>query len=312
MKSSDRSAPDQSTLKTQYDQHAPTAREFAKVLTGEIETVLKERQITPALPVHWRVKQWESIEDKIVRKDLKIENVLDLQDLTGLRIVLHFEREVAPVCASLTEVFSVIQQQRKGEALAAEEFGYQSTHLTVKLPDHWASVPSMKPYSSLMAEIQIRTVAQHAWAAASAILQYKQKGSVPPAIVRSLSRVSALLEMVDLEFERVLVERAEYRAQIADLRDSELLNVDILEKVLDSIWPMENKSEHEPYALLLYEITKRGIKTATELKSFIQPRYKAVMKEERERSGQSDVPERLARGVYFTHTGLTRMAMFGL
>lgn len=58
--------------------------------------------------------------------------------------------------------------------------------------------------SGLKAEVQVRTVTQHVWAAASHVLQYKQEASVPLPVRRSIYRVSALLETVDLEFERVL------------------------------------------------------------------------------------------------------------
>jgi ppGpp synthetase/RelA/SpoT-type nucleotidyltranferase len=65
-------------------------------------------------------------------------------------------------------------------------------------------------YFRMVFELQLRTLAQHIWAVASHKLQYKREASVPVPIRRSINRVSALLEMVDLEFDRVLLEREQY------------------------------------------------------------------------------------------------------
>jgi putative GTP pyrophosphokinase len=53
---------------------------------------------------------------------------------------------------------------------------------------------------NLKAEIQVRTVLQHAWAAVSHKLQYKVNSEVPIELQRKLFRISALLELADDEF----------------------------------------------------------------------------------------------------------------
>ena len=75
------------------------------------------------------------------------------------------------------------------------------------MPDDWLNVPTFREFKGLRAELQIRTLAQQLWAAASHKLQYKRESSVPYPIRRSIHRVAALLETVDLELERVLSER---------------------------------------------------------------------------------------------------------
>ena len=87
---------------------------------------------------------------------------------------------------------------------------YQSLHYIIRIPKHWLKVSTFADLGELKAEIQLRTLAQHIWAATSHKLQYKHEDSVPPPIRRSIYRVSALLETVDLEFERVLAERGTY------------------------------------------------------------------------------------------------------
>ena len=64
-------------------------------------------------------------------------------------------------------------------------------------------------------------------------LQYKREAGVPPPLRRAIHRASALLETADLESERILSEKDAYRETLTDAGGSELLNVDLLEKILD-------------------------------------------------------------------------------
>lgn len=98
------------------------------------------------------------------------------------------------------------------------------------------SVPSLNTLGGLAAEIQVRTMAQHIWAASSHVLQHKNESNVPLPVSRSIHRVSALLETVDFELERVLIDRERYSAEI-NLSSEEPLNVDSLRKLLDSLLP---------------------------------------------------------------------------
>ena len=114
------------------------------------------------------------------------------------------------------------------------QFGYQSWHYVIAFPEKWLSVPSLCDFRGLRAELQLRTIAQHLWAAASHKLQYKAESSVPLPIRRSIHRVSALLETVDLEFDRVLQEREDYLKQAASRQPTKPINVDVLAQILDS------------------------------------------------------------------------------
>ena len=68
-------------------------------------------------------------------------------------------------------------------------------------------------------------------------LQYKQEDSVPAPMRRAIHRVSALLEVVDLEFERLLKERESYRSDSGPINTDAILNVDLLEHLLDALLP---------------------------------------------------------------------------
>ncbi len=114
----------------------------------------------------------------------------------------------------------------------ADAFGYQSVHAILRLSPGLVAASAGSAPDCLRAEVQIRSLAQHTWAAASHHLQYKKERGVPKPLRCTIQRVSALLEAIDLELERVLEEREEYVADIATNVDQLVLDIDILRKIL--------------------------------------------------------------------------------
>ncbi|MDI7259042.1 MAG: RelA/SpoT domain-containing protein [Thermodesulfobacteriota bacterium] len=196
-------------LRLQHEYHdlAPVAKRFAEMLVREIHKMTVRHDIPLAVPIEHRVKTWSSVEGKLKRNPFHGASLSELHDLIGIRLILLFKRDISRTCDLIDKTFQVQGRRDKGEDLSYEQFGYQSFHMIAKPPKTWLSVPSFEEFRHLEAEIQVRTLAQHMWAAASHKLQYKQEDAVPPPIKRSIHRVSALLETVDLEFERVLGER---------------------------------------------------------------------------------------------------------
>jgi putative GTP pyrophosphokinase len=242
--------------------------------------------------------------------------------------MLLFMRDVPRVCELISKTFVVVSQEDAAQRLAAAEFGYQSLHYIIKLPQQWLSVPSFRGFEDLRAELQVRTVAQHIWAAASHILQYKQEASVPLPVRRSISRVSALLETVDLEFERVLAERETYVSKLRVHDASEPLNVDLLKSILDELLPANNRWHDDDYSELVDDLNEFKITDAEKVRELIEKHLPAALEDEasevariRERlekretlppgisgASPSAVMRRL-RKVYFTHVDLIRMML---
>ena len=96
-------------------------------------------------------------------------------------------------------------------------------------------------------------------AVASHYLQYKREKSVPLEVRRSINRVSALLETVDLEFERVLNERDVYVTGITSVSPEERLNVNVLKAMLDENLPLANRTNDEAYDELVAELESVGV-----------------------------------------------------
>jgi ppGpp synthetase/RelA/SpoT-type nucleotidyltranferase len=308
-----------SELQKEYELSAPLCEQFGRELTRQLEELLSEKNISLGFPLQCRVKKIDSILEKIERSSLEITHVQELNDLIGLRIILLFRRDVESVKALIKKNLKVFSEEDTQSRLGESEFGYSSVHFQVGLLSSWKKMPTFKKSGELRAEIQVRTVAQHIWATASHILQYKRETGVPPPVRRSIHRASALLETVDLEFERVLEERNSYLKRPKGNLSEDVLNVDLLAKILDELLPAKNKDteEKENYADLLQDLFAFSIKSGPQLRDLLAENLEAVFAEEegeiKQRLGL-DKPagtskERIERGVFYTHVGLARTAL---
>lgn len=309
-------------LRSHYMASEHATKRLQRNVCEQIEHMLSTKGISLGVPLESRIKTLQSIEEKISRKSLEINNLSDIEDLVGFRLILLFKKDEELVCELLRTNFDVIKEEDTAQRLNESQFGYHSRHYIFRIPHSWLEIPTFKDLGDLKFEIQVRTLAQHIWAAASHKLQYKREASVPPPLRRTIHRVSALLETVDLEFDRMLEERAIYiNETIISLPSSELLNVDTLKAALDDVLPSKNRSNDENYDLLLSDLKHFSIETSDKLKSLIKDNYRAIMAEEKkqleiapEHDFAGTTEARSANGVFFSHMGLTReglRAQFG-
>lgn len=290
-------------LNREYDQKYPLYNLLCQELVTQINVLLNEQGITAILPIEKRVKSWNSISEKCRRNQIEPKSLNEINDIVGLRIISLFQRDIDAICSIVKENFQVIREEDTRERLAENQFGYGSIHFEVNLKEPWFSLPTLKNLKGLKAEIQIRTASQHIWAASSHVLQYKQEAHVPLPLRRTINRVAALLETVDLEFERVLVEREDYiRSADIMMKDIEL-NTDSLRAILDKMLPAENKQPEEDYADLLNDLKHFGIITVEQLENLLSNHMDEILQTEAEYVRNQN-PE---RGVYFRHVGLARI-----
>jgi putative GTP pyrophosphokinase len=298
-------------IETEYYGRVQLAREFCDSMARELNSLVINNNVALATPIERRVKALASIYKKI--EGGRITNFASLNDFVGLRIVVLFQRDLEVIHKSLSDRFHIHKHEDTGGRLSDSEFGYRSVHYVVGIRDHWLGIPSWEKMGAQRCEIQVRTMAQHIWAAASHKLQYKDESNVPAPLRRAINRVSALLETVDLEFERVLNSRDDYRAEPENVVES--LNVENLGQVLDQSLPAANKDEfNEDYADLLTDLMHFNVKTVGDLKTLVNGNLAwALMKDkltvaDKSLRGEAS-PDRIARGVFFTHVGLARWCL---
>ena len=299
-------------LLEQYESLSVSATRFRDGLVQQLQELVSQRSLTLAVPIESRVKSKNSIAEKLGRTDIELTSLEDLTDFIGLRIIFLFSRDLQTATEAIGEVFKVVSQEDTSARLGDAQFGYHSLHCIVKIPGAWTSLPRFADCQTLQAEIQLRTIAQHTWAEASHLLQYKHESSVPFEMRRSINRVAALLETVDLEFERVLSERDSYIAAIpTEPSDTEPLNVDTLKAILNARLPEANRSDHEDYAALEKHLKENGIETAQQLHGIIDAQLASSLAFDRRIADSiTNTPERSEKGVFLTHVGLTKSMLF--
>jgi putative GTP pyrophosphokinase len=296
-------------IEAQYHERFQLATEFSSAMARELNSLVTNRNIALATPIESRVKDLASICKKI--ESGRATSVASMNDFVGLRIVVLFQRDLEIIHQSLLERFNIHKHEDTGERLSESQFGYRSVHYVVGIRGTWLEIPSWERHGAQRCEIQVRTMAQHIWAAASHKLQYKEESSVPAPVRRAISRVSALLETVDLEFERVLKERETYVAKPRSV--DEALNVENLRQVLDQTLPAANKDDHnnEDYADLLPDLFRFDMKTVGDLKTFVTGNLGVALAKDKLIVSEGPLEnnadrDRIARGVFFTHVGLVR------
>ncbi|WP_370609432.1 RelA/SpoT domain-containing protein [Citrobacter portucalensis] len=309
-------------LKEQHAIYGSVAEMFRKVMVEQIDVILSENKLSLGVPIESRVKTLNSIIDRDNRKPLKIKTIVDLDDYVGIRLIMLFKRDVEKVISCLKEHFIILKEENKLDNLDEDKFGYQSHHYVIQPPVEWLGVPSFSNFKNMKIEVQIRTLSQHIWAAASHKLQYKKEQSVPLPLRRAINRVSALLEVVDFEFERVLFEREGYIGDVGDFKKLNMeskLDVELLQMIAESELPAKNKDEDENYDDLLSELIKNDILTVGACIDNLKAGLPSALQEDKamvetiinigEDDNDEDEIKRAKSGVFFTHVGLIRSAI---
>ncbi len=299
-----------------YDVGATTARRLLDALKEQMLTVVAQNQIALAVPIETRVKTWESVSDKLERKGRTGKGLGGISDLAGMRLITLFQADVDKLDGIIRSLLLVSEAEDTASRLDESQFGYRSNHYICRIPAAWEGIPSYRGLGEIGAEIQVRTLPQHMWAAASHNLQYKREDSAPQPLRRSINRVSAILEVIDLEFTRILEERDSYlndQASKANHGADDGLNVDNLSVLLSDIFPVENQGDDEDYDDLLTQLRQAEISDVKTLRDLLERGRDPAMESDRksvERERLKVKPtERVERGVYYKHVGLAREAL---
>lgn len=308
-------------IEREYRKSRDLYESLCKEIVTQIGELLGSQHISIATPIEYRVKTWSSVAEKIERDRPGPNSLSEITDLAGIRIIALFRRDVARICKIIEAYLDVISREDTFDRLAENQFGYGSIHYQVRPPVEWLKVPTLRKLEGLQAEIQVRTGSQHIWAAASHVLQYKKEAHVPIPLRRSINRAAALLETIDLEFERLLAEREVYAQEISAQIENLPLDTESLRRALDEVLPAENRDESDAYAEFLDDLLSLKVESTDRLKRIINKHMHDVMKSEKREmarctkaaeNGQDPFGTSLARfqaGVYFTHVGLAREAL---
>jgi len=191
--------------------------------TRKMEHLLKEliTQLDVSFTVEARPKGPDEFRKKITRPDKHYVNPLaEVSDFCGVRVILHHMSDAEKAISLVEREFVVDPQESyyKKDRLEVDRFGYLTeAQLVVTLRPDRASLSEWQPFKDFKAEIQIRTIIQHAWDVISHDYDYKVEADIPKELRRRLFRLSALFELADEELDGFV---GEVRKKIDAYRDS--------------------------------------------------------------------------------------------
>jgi ppGpp synthetase/RelA/SpoT-type nucleotidyltranferase len=224
--------------RVEYESVRGVYEAFARKLADVIQDCLKAKNVTVHSVTH-RAKDPTSFERKAAQPSpdnpalAKYPNPLDkIADKAGVRIITYFRSTLTAVSKILGEQFEVTERETKISS-EPDRLGYQSDHYLVKYSDERTALPEYSRFSGLVAEIQVRTILQHAWAEIEHDVQYKAVTTLPSEVRRRFAALAGLIEIADREFQAI--EDADRRLREQARRNVNLGQLDKVEITPDSV-----------------------------------------------------------------------------
>ena len=222
--------PDKKILEEHYNESNASREIIARELAIRILRVVKTMPSHPSVKI--RVKDFNSYYKKYVRilkegpPPDRINEHSDnddpsryIYDIIGARVVCPFLEDLAIVEELFNDNFEIVQVQRKGGDHTFREFGYESIHLLIKIPNDIIAKSGRSGID--LAEIQIRTILQDAWAEVEHELVYKAEfNPFDDPMKRKLAAVNASLSLADIIFQEIRSYQRELNEELEKRRDS--------------------------------------------------------------------------------------------
>jgi ppGpp synthetase/RelA/SpoT-type nucleotidyltranferase len=230
-----------------YGMAYPRYSRMAQVLQQVLEKAA--RQYAPLAILQTRPKSIPSFAEKAIRK-MKVGRYSDplvrMTDLCGGRVITQTLAEVRAFSDFIEKHFIVDENNSVdvSERLKPSEFGYRSIHYIVQFKRGifpTREVPVEIPEelypdatTPMKAEIQVRTVTEHAWADFVHDRVYKSAFAIPNKWQRELAVLAGMLEQTDQSFTRIQAGLRTYAASYGSYLNEDQLKdeIGILESVL--------------------------------------------------------------------------------
>ncbi len=193
----------------EYAARQPVLRRAAEEFAGLVTAILDDAGIN-YLSVTGRAKAVASFAAKAARtaegEPVFADPLSEITDQIGIRVITYVQSDVDAVAELLDDQVVVHDDRDLGRETASEgRFGYASRHLLIGLDAAREGQPAFENLLGRLAQVQIRTVLQHAWAEFEHDIRYK--GTIPdehvPDFDRRFTLAAGLLELADREFSTI-------------------------------------------------------------------------------------------------------------
>jgi GTP pyrophosphokinase len=159
----------------EYRKKAQLYSEFCKSVCSLIDSTLNGVQYK--YYVSWRVKELESLKEKIRRKEEEgklYRKLSDIDDIAGVRIVFHNRKDRGDMVEKLRKEFGSRMRMEETSKVS----GYRSIHAIVGFSPKRLRLAEYSRFKGLKCEIQLTLILDHAWAEVEHDILYKQDPKV--------------------------------------------------------------------------------------------------------------------------------------
>ena len=210
------SPPIQDSLRNEFESYAETRLLIVHDLKERVENSLSALDSTPV--ISGRIKNFTSYFSKYLRLLKAGQSKPLITDLLGIRVICPFIEDLQAAENIVNKKFNVTERDVKGH-YTFKEFGYESIHLLVKIPQDIMDKHGCP--GTDIAEIQIRTILQDAWAEVEHELVYKAEFSpFDEPMKRKLAAVNASLSLADIIFQEIRSYQRKYSIELGKRRNS--------------------------------------------------------------------------------------------
>ncbi len=276
--------PDKQELKTEYDQRVP----LLKQLLDEVCYIIRKnipRDKIAISNVEPRIKEFDDFYEKILRKEYSGDVFEQTEDIAGVRILCAYRSDLRKVETILKDKFQVVKASTMNGS-SNLTLGYMSDHYIVKLPTHYSGerYDTIKP---LKCEIQVRTVAMHAWATVSHQLDYKKDIDIPSELKNDFYALSGVFYIADSLFEQFKKAREKSMKELVEsiqkqgFNLDDEFNLDTMEAYIRWKFPERRAGTKEVTSILLTEVETKGILDFRKLDSIINANMKWLIRSEK-------------------------------
>jgi predicted RNase H-like nuclease/ppGpp synthetase/RelA/SpoT-type nucleotidyltranferase len=242
----------------EYAARQPGLVTVAAEYVALVTSVLDEAGIN-YLSVTGRAKSVDSFAAKAARTvdgmPAYTDPLTEIGDQVGVRVITYVRADVAAVADVLGTQVRVLDDRDLGRETASQgRFGYASRHLQVARED------------GVVAQVQVRTVLQHAWAEFEHDIRYK--GAVPAEHAHDFDRrftlAAGLLELADQEFTTI---RERLRGSAVEEPDPAAVGISPRELAayLAGQYPDAEWSRTDHYAWIATLLPELGLTTLADL-----------------------------------------------
>ena len=241
-------------IKNIYETYSP----YLSEIMNNIKVILAENIKLSSQPTFkGRIKNFQSYYKKLLRQKpdeaASSDSLICLTDMMGIRVICAFLEDISVVQEQLQSIFDVKEIEIKGNSENFKEFGYESVHVLVSIPENCMpkSIPEGIVFPpDLVCEIQIRTILQDAWAEVEHELIYKTEFTpFDLPLRRKLASINASLSLADIIFQEIRDYQKKLQSEMNLRRHTFYEKADDLTTV-DGEKPVAKEASLEPYPSL--------------------------------------------------------------